>query len=518
MREGFADERLPDGWLERFDAFAGDFVARHDIPGAAVAMVRDGETVYLRAFGYRDREAGLAVTPATRFGIASLTKSFTVLALLALQEKGVLDLSDPVRRYLPGFAYPGLDALGEVLLWHMASHTSGIPPLRALDFAIHPSQVGDPAEAFQKRDYHDAPSVRTYDELLAYLRKGERAPLGAPGSYVSYSNDAYGLLGAVIERATGTPYADVMAEEVFTPLGMSSATFDTAAVYDAEAEGARGDATRLYTRAPDQSVILSPRWEEAPAHLATGFMKASVEDLAKALAFWTTTAQSERDAGGRAWLPAGIATDAWRSRAWAGPNVGYGLGWMIHHGVFDGVADGTLAGPTLVRHGGSLKGVSSHQGFVPELGLGVAVLSNLDEAPVKRLWHAAVNAAMGVPLERPPYPDQTATSVEALDPYAGVYGSGEPWGRLELRRVDPDDGAAPRLRAFTGEDAVDSGRLARLPNDEFLLVGDAGAWDGGRFHRDADGHVVAMQYGLRWYDRWEDAPDRKAPDVVKVPT
>src|SRR5690606_28031450 len=68
---------FPDGWLDRFDDFAGTFVKHNDVPGAAVAVTKDGETVYLRASGLRDREAGLAATPSTRFGIASLTKSFT---------------------------------------------------------------------------------------------------------------------------------------------------------------------------------------------------------------------------------------------------------------------------------------------------------------------------------------------------------------------------------------------------------------------------------------------------------
>lgn len=478
--------RFPDGWLERFDAFARAFVTRHDIPGAAVAIVRDGEPVYLRAFGSRDREAGSPATTTTRFGIASLTKSFTVLGLLALQEKGVLHLDDPVRRYLPEFDYPGLDALGEVRLWHMASHTSGIPPLRALDFAIHPSQLGDPAEAFRKRDYSGAPSVATYDELLAYLRRGERAPLAAPGTVVSYSNDAYGLLGAVMERAGGVPYPRVMAEEVFAPLGMTSATFDAG-----KAE-ASGDCTRLYTRAPDGTVTLSSQWEEAPAHLATGFLKANVVDVAKALAFWTTPERFAATNG--AWVPAAAAAEAWRGRAWAAPETEYGLGWMIHRC--------RSAGVTLVRHGGSLKGVASHQGFVPELGLGVAVLTNLDEAPVKRLWMAAVNAALGTTLEEAPYPTPRERSPSsAWGDVAGVYASGEPWGRLELRWGRADESAERELRAYAGENADDVGRLVPLQGDEFVLVGEAGAWDGGRFHRGPDDRVTAMQYSLRWYDR-----------------
>lgn len=81
---------------------------------------------------------------------------------------------------------------------------------------------------------------------------------------------------------------------------------------------------------------------------------------------------------------------------------------------------------------------------------------------------------------------------------AGLYASGEPWGRLELR-VD----AAGELTAFAGEDATPSGVLALLNEREFVLVGESGAWDGGRFHFDTGGsrRAEAVQFGLRWYDR-----------------
>ncbi|MDZ7708610.1 MAG: serine hydrolase domain-containing protein [Trueperaceae bacterium] len=106
---------------------------------------------------------------------------------------------------------------------------------------MHPSQTGDPAEAFNERSYDDAPAMGSYEDLLAYLRRGEGPLIAPPGEVVSYSNDAYGLLGAVVEAATGVPFGEAVRERVFAPLGMDGATFDTA---DARASG---ELTQLYT-------------------------------------------------------------------------------------------------------------------------------------------------------------------------------------------------------------------------------------------------------------------------------
>lgn len=171
------------GWLERFHAFAEEFMARHKVPGAAVTIVRGGETAYGRAFGHRDREAAAAADMDTLFGLASVTKAFTALTLLALEARGVLSLEDPVTRYLPGFAYPGLTPEAPVRIWHLASHTSGLPPVRGLDYAIYPSQVGDPSEAFNARDYTGAPRVDDYPALVAYLASETRPALAAPGAW-----------------------------------------------------------------------------------------------------------------------------------------------------------------------------------------------------------------------------------------------------------------------------------------------------------------------------------------------
>ncbi len=472
-------QRPATGWLERFDAFAADFLERHKVPGAAVAIVKDGETAYERGFGFRNLEGREPVTPVTLFGLASLTKSFTAITLLALQERGALSLEDPVTKFLPGFSYPGLATREAVRLWHLASHTSGLPPLRGLDYAIRPSQAGDPAEQFNARDYGGAPALDDHRALLAYLAEGERPALGGPGAVLSYSNEGFALLGAVVEAATGDPYPEVVAREVLRPLGLSGAGFLT------ERLRAGGNLTELYTATPEGEVIHSPKWEEAPAYLATGFLKASARDLEAYLKhlLWPVK--------GRPAVGSASLRELFRPRAWAERLTAYGLGWMLRE---------DYRGHSLWRHGGSLKGVSSHLGGVPDLGLGVAVLANLDDVPVKRLWHAAVNAYLGRPLDEPPFgTPSTVLDEPTTRRLAGVYESGEPWGRLELVR----SGAA--LIALVGEQATPNGRVALLPAGEFVLVDGSGGWESGRFVGGAPGVAggppSAVQYAMRWLDR-----------------
>src|SRR5438105_4217876 len=94
------------GWERRFDAFAGELIAREGIPGAAVALAHDGDIVYERGFGHRDAARSLPVTSDTRFGLGSVTKSFPALAIAQLEEAGRLSVHDPVTRWLPEFKLP----------------------------------------------------------------------------------------------------------------------------------------------------------------------------------------------------------------------------------------------------------------------------------------------------------------------------------------------------------------------------------------------------------------------------
>ena len=459
-------------WLNEVQGYARAFFKNEGIPGGALVTVQEGEVILADGFGHRDFASDQPATPDTIFGVASLTKSFTALALLLLEAEGKLSLEDPVRRYLPTFRYPGLgeDDGANVTLRHLASHTSGVPSLPGLSYALRPSQKGDPGEPYL-RDYPaDTPTLQSHNELLTFLATHPAPPLAEPGQQISYQNDCYGLLGAVIETASGMPYGAFVEQRVLAPLGMTRSTFSPA-----QAE-ALGNVTTLYAEDPEGQVFASPQWEHAPAHLATGFLKSTTNDLGRYLQFLLEPESFDLP------LTADQVRRLYAPNAWCGPDTAYGLGLMTqdYHGV------------TLVRHGGSLKGVSSHLGFVPKKKLGVAVLANSEDKPVSRLWLAAVNGALGLELETPFYkPPAQEAPLSEKKKLVGGYRSLEPWGKLEVW-LEGD-----KLLTRRGEQLTEGGRLWLAPNGEFFVEAGPG-YDAGRLRLDSAGKVQGVQLGTRY--------------------
>ena len=170
---------------------------RREVPGAVVAVIREGRVVYVRAFGLRDRERGLAVGVNTPFEIGSITKQFTAAAILQLREAGKIDIDATVSTYLP-------DALhaAEVTVRQLLSHTSGLP------------------------DYLDGPNIDeeatkavTFSQLMDRI-KGR--PLDfAPGEKWAYSNTGYILLGRIIEVVSHQSYHDYIQAQMLDRVGMT---------------------------------------------------------------------------------------------------------------------------------------------------------------------------------------------------------------------------------------------------------------------------------------------------------
>src|SRR5574341_2377569 len=112
--------------LARFESFILEKMSETRLPGLSAALVQDGRMIWARGFGFRDVDRGLPSTPRTLYGIASVTKSFTCLAIMQLAEEGELAVDDPVDKYLDFQIEPGGH---KVLLHHLMSHTSGIAAL-----------------------------------------------------------------------------------------------------------------------------------------------------------------------------------------------------------------------------------------------------------------------------------------------------------------------------------------------------------------------------------------------------
>jgi len=171
------------------------------IPGASIAVSKNNQLIYSQGFGYRDIDQKLPVTKDTIFGVASITKSFTALAIMHMHDQKQLSIEDPVVKYLPQFSLRG-GTTDKVTISHLLSHTTGVPPLRR------------------------CVQLDGFDEHLDYLRSGDYEPFAEPGDYFSYCNDTFLVLGAIIEKISGQSYRSYMTEKLLKPLGLTRSTYD----------------------------------------------------------------------------------------------------------------------------------------------------------------------------------------------------------------------------------------------------------------------------------------------------
>jgi CubicO group peptidase (beta-lactamase class C family) len=198
--------------FSKLEKFIFDKVAASKLPSVAAAVIKDGETAWSGAFGFRDLEQGIPATPDSLYCIGSVTKSFTALAVLQLVEEGKLKLDDPIDKYLPFDVKP----YGEpILIWHFLSHTSGIPALGHAEAVIR-ATMGDTAKWIPSASYTD---------LLTFMQDADEWVLTKPGERWFYLNEGYKLVGAIISKVSGMSYEDYITRHILEPLGMNHSAF-----------------------------------------------------------------------------------------------------------------------------------------------------------------------------------------------------------------------------------------------------------------------------------------------------
>jgi CubicO group peptidase (beta-lactamase class C family) len=201
---------MPD--FEVLEEFLRERMRRTRLPGVSLALVREDEVVYARGFGFRDLEKRLPATPATAYGIGSITKSFTALGILQLVEEGKLSLEDAVEKFLPLKIRP----FGEpIRVWHLLSHTAGIPALAYAEAELRWEQGtgGKPL------------ALATVEDFVAWLNGATDWVEARPGERWFYLNEGYILLGGIIEKLFGLSYADYVRKKILEPLGMRNTGF-----------------------------------------------------------------------------------------------------------------------------------------------------------------------------------------------------------------------------------------------------------------------------------------------------
>lgn len=319
--EALSDEALPaavDAYLER--------LAAHDLFSGVVMIARGDRTLYAGAFGAANR-AGDPVTLDTGFALASVSKTFTALAVLQLAEDGRIDLDDPLTRYLPDDRAVSLEG---ITLRHLLTHGSGLGNF-------------------------DLARIRPLRTVAEMARLPIDPPAFEPGSAYRYSNTGYVLLGAVVERVTGQDFYAYLDEHVFAPAGMTrTGGFDLAG----EPEGI---ATGFGRMRPDGT-----RPHDLDGRVRRGSPAADLVSTGPDLVRY-----------GRALLDGTLLGEPWRTEAMSPqrpvpsrPVVATSYGY----GLFVQERDGVVS----VGHGGGAAGASTSFTVVPEGDLVVVVLSNYE--------------------------------------------------------------------------------------------------------------------------------------------
>ena len=188
--------------LAEIDAAAAELVAMGVTPGISLGVERKGQLVLKKGYGKANLETGAPVTADTVFNIVSVTKAFTAAAIIQLAENGKLNVDDKLSKFIPTFPRGN-----EVTLRQLLTHTSGIHDWASPDF--HLNKVGTTPQA-----------------LVNYIAGQKPLYDFGPGTEWRYSNAGYSLLGYVVEKASGQPYADYMAQNIFAKAGMQNTAID----------------------------------------------------------------------------------------------------------------------------------------------------------------------------------------------------------------------------------------------------------------------------------------------------
>ncbi|GGA72005.1 serine hydrolase [Arenimonas soli] len=327
-----------------------------DVPGIAIAIVKDGEVVAARGFGVRDIRSGEPVTAQTRFAIASQTKAFTSAALSILADEGKLALDDRVIDHLPGFRMSDPYVTREMRVRDLLTHRSGLA-LGAGDLMFWPGS--------------DLPT----EEIV---RRLAHVPLdNSFRSDYAYANAPYAVAQRVIESVSGQSYADFVRERIFVPAGMSGAVVNS----DLLPEGANAAMGHAKPGFAGELVTVAPMsWSN---NNAAGGIYASVDDLARWMQLQLDggVLGKNEDGSERRLFSAERHRGMWEVvtpiRIPAEPSVpalapampqflGYGEGWFISE----------YRGHRVVTHSGGWPGMVSRVTLVPQLDLGIVVLTN----------------------------------------------------------------------------------------------------------------------------------------------
>jgi D-alanyl-D-alanine carboxypeptidase len=346
--------------VTRIDSLAADFISATHTPAVSVAVLRRSDTLGRKGYGDASIAPRREATAATVYRIGSITKQFTSAAIMRLIERGQASLDDPMSKYLPDVPTHGR----VVTIRRLLNHTSGIH-----SYTSEPEWMKHWAEDLTPR------------QIVAFV---DHDSLDfEPGTKWLYDNTGYVLLGMIVEKITGEPYASYLQHDLFAPLGLRQTSYCPTSPTDPSF--AAGYSSAGGTVKP--AVFLS-----MTQPFAAGALCSTVRDLV----IWQRAL-----AGGRVVNARSYEQMTTPEKLTTGAPLSYGFG----------LAPGTLGGHRSIGHGGGVNGFTTSSMYFPDDSVNVVVFSNSDRGPdplalnIARVVFGMPPVAAPKPLVAVPLPD-----------------------------------------------------------------------------------------------------------------
>ncbi|WP_416176196.1 serine hydrolase [Clostridium sp.] len=345
--------------LQKYDNFHG-----------SVLVAKGGNILLNKGYSKSDFEQNIDNSPQTEFPIGSMTKQFTAMAIMQLEEKGLLSEDDPISKYIPD--YPKGNT---ITIKNLLTHTSGIVNYTNL-----------PEFWTMKTD--------SFKDIQNVINLFKNKPLEfEPGTKFSYSNSGYVLLGYIITKVTGTSYIDYLKENIFKPLNMNN----TGIAYNGS--------DKLYTSSGYSGYLdIYPIDDEMTLNgtYGAGSLYSTTEDLYK----WDRALYTEK-----------LVSNSTLNKIFTGyVKVGeyqpyYGYGWMITDGKYG----------KEIYHGGNILGFTSNIARYPENDLTIILLTNVGYYNLNSLNDTLADICMGGSYTLPTPKTEINLDSKILEKYAGTY-------------------------------------------------------------------------------------------------
>ena len=301
-------------------------IFRPEGPGAVFMVAKDGEPVYRKAFGKANLELNVGMTPNNVFQIGSMTKQFTAVGILILEEEEKLSLQDDIRTYISDFPIQG----ESITISHLLNHTSGIKDFTKMKTIMQ----------IARKDLSPI-------ELIDFF-KNEPVEFSA-GEKFDYNNSGYVVLGYIIEQVSGMSYENFIEQKIFNQLGMADSR------YASDRELIKNRAYGYH----DRGGYTNKMWVSLNIPYASGSLMSTVDDML----IWQNALNSEQllnhETLQKAFTPGTLAN---------GENNTYGFGWHLKE----------WNGEPVREHGGSIFGFKSMGVYLPDQDIYVVGFSNCD--------------------------------------------------------------------------------------------------------------------------------------------